>query len=74
MDLNACVISRANLNIPNNGIEFDKPYQSYNVELIAEFAKPCLPTGYTISAKKKLIYKDTSNKGLYNSWFLTNRD
>jgi len=69
IDLNACKISHANLNIPNNNIKFDENSKSYRVILNAEFIKPCKPTGYTVTAQNRLTYNNTTNIVKFNSGF-----
>ncbi|NOZ90830.1 MAG: hypothetical protein GXO60_06070 [Epsilonproteobacteria bacterium] len=67
LDLNTCKIAQINLNTINNKIIFDQPQQTHTIKVTAEFIKPCLPTGYIISAKNRLVYEGTSNEMLYNS-------
>jgi len=69
IDLNACKISNANLNITGNNLIFDENSQSHKLILNAEFVKPCIPTGYTITAQNKLTYNNTTNIIEFNSGF-----
>jgi len=69
IDLNACKISHANLNITDNNLIFDENFQSHKLILNAEFAKPCTPTGYTITAQNKLTYNNTTNIIKFDSGF-----
>ena len=68
LDLNACNIVQANLNIDDT-IEFTEPKETHTIELRAEFSEPCVPTGYIVTGDNILKYKDTTNKSTYNSGF-----
>jgi len=69
IDLNACKISNANLNITDGNLIFDENFQSHKLVLNAEFVKPCIPTGYTITAQNKLTYNNTTNIIKFDSGF-----
>ncbi len=67
VDLNACRISKSQLNIVDNTLLFREPQETHKLVLSAEFTRPCTPTGYTIYANTKLDYDGTSNRVQYTS-------